>query len=51
MRHLKLSARFGNNLVSQVLEPQLVITLKPAQDSDVIAFLTTRKERQESSAV
>jgi hypothetical protein len=38
-----------NNLVSQVLEPTIGNYFRnSAQDSDVIAFLTTRKERQES---
>ena len=45
-------ARFGNmvNLVSQVLEPTIGNYFRnSAQDSDVIAFLSTRKERQESA--
>ncbi|HEY8938135.1 MAG TPA: SPFH domain-containing protein, partial [Cyclobacteriaceae bacterium] len=44
----KVIARFGNmiNLVSQVLEPTIGNYFRnSAQDSDVIAFLTTRKER------
>jgi len=48
----KVIARFGNmvNLVSQVLEPTIGNYFRnSAQDSDVIAFLTTRKERQESA--
>jgi len=45
----KVIARFGsmNNLVSQVLEPTIGNYFRnSAQDSDVISFLTTRKERQ-----
>jgi uncharacterized membrane protein YqiK len=39
-----------NNLVSQVLEPTIGNYFRnSAQDSDVISFLTTRKERQESA--
>jgi uncharacterized membrane protein YqiK len=39
-----------NNLVSQVLEPTIGNYFRnSAQDSDVIAFLTTRKERQDSA--
>jgi uncharacterized membrane protein YqiK len=48
----KVIARFGNmnNLVSQVLEPTIGNYFRnSAQDSDVIAFLTTRKERQASA--
>lgn len=48
----KVIARFGNmnNLVSQVLEPTIGNYFRnSAQDSDIIAFLTTRKERQESA--
>ncbi|MDR6760119.1 putative membrane protein YqiK [Flavobacterium sp. 2755] len=48
----KVIARFGsmNNLVSQVLEPTIGNYFRnSAQDSDVISFLTTRKERQESA--
>jgi uncharacterized membrane protein YqiK len=48
----KVIARFGNmnNLVSQVLEPTIGNYFRnSAQDSDVIAFLTSRKERQESA--
>jgi uncharacterized membrane protein YqiK len=38
------------NLVSQVLEPTIGNYFRnSAQDSDVIAFLTTRKERQTSA--
>ncbi len=45
-------ARFGsmNNLVSQVLEPTIGNYFRnSAQDSDVISFLSTRKERQSSA--
>lgn len=45
----KVIARFGSmgNLVSQVLEPTIGNYFRnSAQDSDVISFLTTRKERQ-----
>lgn len=45
----KVIARFGNmtNLVSQVLEPTIGNYFRnSAQDADVIAFLTSRKERQ-----
>jgi len=45
----KVIARFGsmNNLVSQVLEPTIGNYFRnSAQDSDVISFLATRKERQ-----
>jgi uncharacterized membrane protein YqiK len=45
----KVIARFGNmnNLVSQVLEPTIGNYFRnSAQDSDVITFLTSRKERQ-----
>lgn len=48
----KVIARFGNmnNLVSQVLEPTIGNYFRnSAQDSDVIAFLGTRKERQNSA--
>jgi uncharacterized membrane protein YqiK len=48
----KVIGRFGNmkNLVSQVLEPTIGNYFRnSAQDSDVIAFLKTRKERQESA--
>src|SRR6201996_3752463 len=48
----KVIARFGSmsNLVSQVLEPTIGNYVRNfAQDSDVISFLTTRKERQESA--
>lgn len=48
----KVIARFGNmvNLVSQVLEPTIGNYFRnSAQDSDVISFLTSRKERQESA--
>lgn len=48
----KVIARFGNmnNLVSQVLEPTIGNYFRnSAQDSDVIAFLSTRKERQLSA--
>lgn len=48
----KVIARFGNmvNLVTQVLEPTIGNYFRnSAQDSDVIAFLTTRKERQDSA--
>lgn len=48
----KVIARFGSmtNLVSQVLEPTIGNYFRnSAQDSDVIAFLTTRKERQEDA--
>jgi regulator of protease activity HflC (stomatin/prohibitin superfamily) len=39
-----------NNLVSQVLEPTIGNYFRnSAQDSDVIAFLGTRKERQQSA--
>ncbi|WP_103725903.1 SPFH domain-containing protein [Flavobacterium croceum] len=50
----KVIARFGsmNNLVSQVLEPTIGNYFRnSAQDSDVISFLSTRKERQESAKV
>src|SRR6201989_948190 len=45
-------ARFGSmgNLVSQVLEPTIGNYFRnSAQDSDVISFLSTRKERQSSA--
>jgi uncharacterized membrane protein YqiK len=48
----KVIARFGNmvNLVSQVLEPTIGNYFRnSAQDSDVIAFLSSRKERQEAA--
>ncbi|WP_345084392.1 SPFH domain-containing protein [Nemorincola caseinilytica] len=48
----KVIARFGsmNNLVSQVLEPTIGNYFRnSAQDSDVITFLTARKERQEAA--
>jgi uncharacterized membrane protein YqiK len=48
----KVIARFGsmNNLVSQVLEPTIGNYFRnSAQDSDVISFLSTRKERQKSA--
>jgi len=48
----KVIARFGNmnNLVSQVLEPTIGNYFRnSAQDQDVISFLTTRKERQDSA--
>ncbi len=50
----KVIARFGNmyNLVSQVLEPTIGNYFRnSAQDSDVISFISTRKERQESAKV
>jgi len=48
----KVIARFGSmtNLVSQVLEPTIGNYFRnSAQDSDVISFLSTRKERQKSA--
>lgn len=48
----KVIARFGamQNLVSQVLEPTIGNYFRnSAQDSDVISFLSSRKERQESA--
>jgi len=48
----KVIARFGsmNNLVSQVLEPTIGNYFRnSAQDSDVIAFLASRKERQKAA--
>ena len=48
----KVIARFGNmnNLVSQVLEPTIGNYFRnSAQDSDVIAFLGARKQRQDSA--
>jgi len=48
----KVIARFGSmmNLVSQVLEPTIGNYFRnSAQDSDVISFLSTRKERQMSA--
>ncbi len=48
----KVIARFGTmmNLVSQVLEPTIGNYFRnSAQDADVIAFLTQRKERQDSA--
>jgi uncharacterized membrane protein YqiK len=50
----KVIARFGSmqNLVSQVLEPTIGNYFRnSAQDSDVIAFLSTRQERQNSAKV
>ncbi|MBO9728850.1 MAG: flotillin family protein [Chitinophaga sp.] len=48
----KVIARFGNmsNLVTQVLEPTIGNYFRnSAQGSDVISFLTSRKERQNSA--
>ena len=48
----KVIARFGSmqNLVSQVLEPTIGNYFRnSAQDSDVIAFLTTRQSRQNAA--
>ena len=48
----KVIARFGSmqNLVSQVLEPTIGNYFRnSAQDSDVIAFLNTRQERQNAA--
>lgn len=48
----KVIARFGSmtNLVSQVLEPTIGNYFRnSAQDSDVISFLSTRKERQQAA--
>jgi uncharacterized membrane protein YqiK len=48
----KVIARFGNmvNLVGQVLEPTIGNYFRnSAQDSDVIAFLSSRKERQDAA--
>ncbi len=48
----KVIARFGtmSNLVSQVLEPTIGNYFRnSAQDADVIAFLTSRKERQDNA--
>jgi uncharacterized membrane protein YqiK len=48
----KVIARFGSvqNLVSQVLEPTIGNYFRnSAQDQDVIAFLSTRKERQDAA--
>jgi len=48
----KVIARFGSmtNLVSQVLEPTIGNYFRnSAQDSDVISFLSTRKERQNAA--
>lgn len=48
----KVIGRFGSmvNLVSQVLEPTIGNYFRnSAQDSDVISFLSTRKERQASA--
>ncbi len=48
----KVIARFGSmtNLVSQVLEPTIGNYFRnSAQDSDVISFLSTRKERQSAA--
>ena len=50
----KVIARFGNmqNLVGQILEPSIGNYFRnSAQDSDVIAFLNTRQERQEAAKV
>jgi uncharacterized membrane protein YqiK len=50
----KVIARFGSmqNLVSQVLEPTIGNYFRnSAQDSDVIAFLSTRQARQEAAKV
>jgi uncharacterized membrane protein YqiK len=48
----KVIARFGSmmNLVGQVLEPTIGNYFRnSAQDSDVIAFLSSRKERQDAA--
>ena len=48
----KVIARFGSmmNLVGQVLEPTIGNYFRnSAQDTDVIAFLSTRKERQDAA--
>ncbi len=48
----KVIARFGNmiNLVGQVLEPTIGNYFRnSAQDADVISFLSSRKERQDSA--
>ena len=48
----KVIARFGSmvNLVSQVLEPTIGNYFRnSAQDSDVISFLSSRKERQDAA--
>jgi len=48
----KVIARFGSmqNLVSQVLEPTIGNYFRnSAQDSDVIAFLSTRQSRQDAA--
>jgi uncharacterized membrane protein YqiK len=48
----KVIARFGSvmNLVSQVLEPTIGNYFRnSAQDSDVIAFLATRQQRQDAA--
>ena len=48
----KVIARFGTmgNLVSQVLEPTIGNYFRnSAQDADVISFLTSRKDRQDSA--
>lgn len=48
----KVIARFGSmtNLVSQVLEPTIGNYFRnSAQDSDVISFLTNRKEKQQAA--
>lgn len=48
----KVIARFGSmsNLVSQVLEPTIGNYFRnSAQDSDVIAFLSTRQQRQDAA--
>jgi len=50
----KVIARFGSmqNLVSQVLEPTIGNYFRnSAQDSDVIAFLSTRQSRQDAAKV
>lgn len=50
----KVIARFGSmsNLVSQVLEPTIGNYFRnSAQDSDVIAFLSTRQQRQNAAKV
>ena len=50
----KVIARFGSmmNLVSQVLEPTIGNYFRnSAQDSDVIAFLSTRQERQNAAKI
>ena len=50
----KVIARFGSmqNLVSQVLEPTIGNYFRnSAQDSDVIAFLSTRQSRQDAAKI